>query len=40
MIVVVYSQILAAFKVVVHIASAATIMWYFYRVANGQFGLL
>ena len=40
MILTVYSQILAVLKAVVHILSAAMIVWCFYRIANGQFTLL
>ena len=40
MILTIYSQTLAVFKAVVHIVSAATIVWCFYRIANGQFTLL
>jgi hypothetical protein len=35
-----YAQILAVIKMAVHVASAATIMWYVYRIANGQTALL
>jgi hypothetical protein len=30
----------AAFKTAIHVAAAAVILWYFYRIANGQFSLL
>jgi uncharacterized membrane protein len=40
MIVVLHSQILAIFKAAVHIVSAVVIVWYLYRLANGQTSLL
>jgi hypothetical protein len=40
MIVVVQSQILAVFKAAVHIASAVVIVWFLYRLANGETTLL
>jgi hypothetical protein len=33
-------EYLAWIKTAVHVAAAMTIMWYFYRIANGQFSLL
>jgi hypothetical protein len=31
---------MAIFKAAIHVAAAIVIMWYFYRIANGQFSLL
>ncbi len=31
---------MALFKAAIHIAAAFVIVWYFYRIANGQFTLL
>jgi hypothetical protein len=36
----VYGEILAGFKTVVHLVAALAIMWFFYRVANGQLSFL
>ena len=38
--IVVYSEVFAAFKTVVHLVAALAIMWFCYRVANGEFSFL
>jgi hypothetical protein len=34
------SEVVATIKAAVHIAAACTIMWFFYRIANGELSFL